>query len=58
MAHLILTATVQADHGTSYKNHNCIGSPWYILLIPLLYRQIMAHPINTATVQADHGTSY
>ena len=58
MAHPINTATVQADHGTSYKYRNCIGRPWYILLIPLLYRQVMAHSINTSTVQAEHGTSY
>ena len=50
MAHPINTATVKADHGTSYKYRYCIGRSWHILLIPLLYRQNMAHPINTATV--------
>ena len=50
MAHPINTATVQADHGTSYKYRFCIGGSWQILSLTLLYRQIMAHPINTATV--------
>ena len=50
MAHPINTATVKADHGTSYFCLYCIGRSWHILLIPLLYRQIMAHPINAATV--------
>ena len=50
MAHPISTATVEAEHGTSYKYLYCIGKSWHILLIPLLYWQIMAHPINTATV--------
>ena len=58
MAHPISTATVEAEHGTSYKYLYCIGKSWHILLIPLLYWQIMAHPINTATVLADYGTSY
>ena len=58
MAHPINTATVLADHGTSYKYRYCIDRTWHILLIPLRYRQIMAHPNNNSTVLADHGTSY
>ena len=50
MEHPINTATVYADHGTSYKYRYCIGRTWHILLIPLLFREIMAHPINAATV--------
>ena len=50
MAHPISTATVEADHGTSYQYRYCIGRTWHILLIPLRYRQIMAHPNDTATV--------
>ena len=50
MAHPINTATVQAEHGTSYLYRYCIGRLWHILLIPLRYRHVVAHPMNTATV--------
>ena len=50
MAHPIITATVKAEHGTSFQYRYFIGRSWHILLIPLLYRQIMAHPSNAATV--------
>ena len=50
MAHPINTATVEAQHGTSYLYLYCIGRTWHILLKPILSKQIMAHPINTSTL--------